>query len=198
MVFEKFYQAGHTLDQKPKGSGLGLNISKELVEAHGGKLSIESEPGKGCRFFFNLPVFSPETVEMSMLEMEIRKHINSPPFSLLCLDLKGIGPLSKYPKDSEIHKQLPAQLKDIVDRVIRRDSDRIIMQPHFGRLIIVLTGTTKASSMIVRTKLEKAFHENSVFFDEGARLPFSMIHKPVTFPEDGKIMKELLRKAYAS
>jgi len=73
-VFEKFYQAGNTLNQKSKGSGLGLNISKGLVKGHGGKLSLESELGKGCRFFFTLPAFSPEVAEISMLEMEIRKQ----------------------------------------------------------------------------------------------------------------------------
>jgi len=191
-VFEKFYQSGHTLNQKSKGSGLGLNISRELVEAHGGKLSLESELGKGSRFFFNLHVFSPETVEMAMFEKEVLKYMSSPPFSLLCIDLKGIEPLSKYPGESKIHEQFQAQLKDFVDRVIRRDSDSIIMQPHFGRLIIILPGTTKPNAMIVGKKIEQAFYENPVFFDDGARLPFSMIKTPVTFPEDGKTARELL------
>jgi len=193
MIFDKFYQAGHTLDQKSKGSGLGLNISRGLVKAHGGKLLVESEPGKGCRFFFTLPGFSPEDIEMSVLEIEISKLANHPPFSLLCLNLKGIGPLSKHAKGLKIHRQFLAQLKDVAAGVIRQDSDRIIMQKHFGRLIIILPGTAKAGAMIVRNKLKTAFYENPVFFDEQAGQVFS-ISMPVTFPEDGQIVKKLLKK----
>jgi signal transduction histidine kinase len=36
--------------------GLGLYITKMLVEAHGGTIGVKSEKGKGCRFFFRLPV----------------------------------------------------------------------------------------------------------------------------------------------
>jgi signal transduction histidine kinase/CheY-like chemotaxis protein/ligand-binding sensor domain-containing protein len=55
-VFEKFKQVGDTLTDKPKGTGLGLPICKEIVEYHGGHIWVESEPGKGSTFAFTLPV----------------------------------------------------------------------------------------------------------------------------------------------
>jgi signal transduction histidine kinase/CheY-like chemotaxis protein len=55
-VFEKFKQVGDTLTDKPKGTGLGLPICKEIVEHHGGRIWVESEPGKGSKFSFALPV----------------------------------------------------------------------------------------------------------------------------------------------
>jgi signal transduction histidine kinase len=55
-VFEVFAQAGDTLTDKPRGTGLGLPISREIVEEHGGRLWLESEVGRGSTFAFALPV----------------------------------------------------------------------------------------------------------------------------------------------
>jgi signal transduction histidine kinase/CheY-like chemotaxis protein len=54
-VFEKFKQVGDTLTDKPRGTGLGLPICKEIVEHHGGRIWVESEFGKGSTFTFALP-----------------------------------------------------------------------------------------------------------------------------------------------
>ena len=55
-VFERFKQVGDTLTDKPKGTGLGLPICREIVEHHGGRVWVESEPGKGSTFSFSLPL----------------------------------------------------------------------------------------------------------------------------------------------
>lgn len=60
-VFEKFKQVGNTLTDKPKGTGLGLPICKQIVEHHGGKIWVESELGQGSAFSFTLPL--PSTIE---------------------------------------------------------------------------------------------------------------------------------------
>jgi signal transduction histidine kinase len=53
-VFEKFRQVGDTLTDKPKGTGLGLPICREIVQYHDGSIWVESEPGKGSTFFFTI------------------------------------------------------------------------------------------------------------------------------------------------
>jgi signal transduction histidine kinase len=58
VIFEKFRQVGDTLTDKPQGTGLGLPICREIINHFGGRLWVESEPGKGATFAFTLP-FSP-------------------------------------------------------------------------------------------------------------------------------------------
>jgi signal transduction histidine kinase len=55
-VFEKFYRVGNCLVHDVKGSGLGLSIVKHIVEAHHGRVTVESEPGRGSAFTVHLPV----------------------------------------------------------------------------------------------------------------------------------------------
>ena len=55
-VFEQFTQVANTLTGKPRGTGLGLPISKQIVEYHGGRIWLESEPDQGSTFSFSIPL----------------------------------------------------------------------------------------------------------------------------------------------
>ena len=54
-VFERFYRADRARSRSEGGSGVGLAVVKQLVEAHGGRVSVKSTPGQGASFGFTLP-----------------------------------------------------------------------------------------------------------------------------------------------
>jgi CheY-like chemotaxis protein/two-component sensor histidine kinase len=71
-IFDKFYQVGSTTKGVREGTGLGLAITKQLVEMHGGGISVASDPGKGSTFSFTVPLDTPkkETVDPLILIVE--------------------------------------------------------------------------------------------------------------------------------
>ena len=55
-IFEEFQQVDDTSTRQKGGTGLGLAISKRIIEMHGGRITIDSELGKGSTFTIKLPV----------------------------------------------------------------------------------------------------------------------------------------------
>ena len=83
-VFERFKQVGDTLTDKPKGTGLGLPICREIVEHHGGRIWVDSEIGRGSTFSFSLPATAEQLslgvgvtppVELAALIRQLREQV---------------------------------------------------------------------------------------------------------------------------
>jgi signal transduction histidine kinase len=55
-IFERLYRVDKSRDSRSGGAGLGLAIARQIVELHGGRIMVESEPGRGTAFSFSLPL----------------------------------------------------------------------------------------------------------------------------------------------
>jgi PAS domain S-box-containing protein len=98
VIFEEFRQVEGGKDSTHEGTGLGLAITKRLVEQQGGKISLISEPGKGSRFTFTLPVSNTSTPEVA-----------NPPYSLSATDSGSLGkPLILVVDDEASARELMA------------------------------------------------------------------------------------------
>lgn len=79
-IFDRFYQVDGSHTREHEGTGIGLSLTKELVQLHKGKISVESEPGKGSRFTVSLPLgkdhLSPEEICEPDEEKEYEKEIS--------------------------------------------------------------------------------------------------------------------------
>ncbi len=120
-VFEKFKQVGDTLTDKPKGTGLGLPICKEIIEYHGGKIWVESELGKGSIFIFTLPAVReqaepPQTEKLPLFSQvadrvsaQLPRHGEDNPLILVVDDEKHIRTLLRQELEGAGYTIIEAQ-----------------------------------------------------------------------------------------
>lgn len=87
-VFDKFAQIENSLSRKVGGSGLGLPIARQLLEAHNGTIWCNSKPDKGSSFYFVIPIYNEKSKFLLDLKQNLQKaKVNNS--SLALLKLKG-------------------------------------------------------------------------------------------------------------
>jgi len=111
-VFEQFKQVGgDTLTDKPKGTGLGLPICKEIVEHHGGRIWLESKVGKGSTFSFSLPTIKgkrEKPVHLDDLVKQLKEQMANSKFKVIGKD----ATILVVDDDDSIRSLLQQELSD--------------------------------------------------------------------------------------
>ncbi|MFZ5600759.1 MAG: ATP-binding protein [Bacillota bacterium] len=108
IIFESFRQLEASLTRRSGGTGLGLSITKYLVEAHGGKIRVESTVGEGSRFYFTIPVSAEAAKEKSWPFETAEAEIAAAEYSENYIDklpcrYKGDGPHIMLVDDNRVN-----------------------------------------------------------------------------------------------
>ena len=191
-IFNKFYQISRQAGAGYNGSGLGLSLSSEIVAIHGGKMWVESELGKGSKFFFSLPKTQPELVVRKHVEaLALRSGKRGERFVVLALKLKTD---SAY---ANIHSNaISSAMKEILAIAGQeaKTSDDLVMRTGEMEMVMVLGQTGKRYLKLLKYRLSKIISdalENS-YCNDGSIMPMLGMS---LFPNDSSNIEELVQKA---
>ena len=189
-LFKKFTQVGAG-QNKPKSTGLGLALCKELAELHHGSLSVTAELGKGSCFHLTLPAYSESlALEESLQELVVStKQSGEEGIALLLVDCR---PLMEALARSGTSKPVDrfAQSLELVRKYLHRGDAVLGLE---GDRVAVLAVTDPEGVRAMVDRLRRAIPESAAAL-AGVTVPIGM----AMFPGDGEHAAELLRKAAAS
>jgi signal transduction histidine kinase/GGDEF domain-containing protein len=186
-IFEKFHQVEDSLRRSITGTGLGLAITKGLVEAHHGRIWVESEVGKGSTFTFTLPMSKGEKRDLHfrfILDREFRRaQKNSCPLTLFLIEVMD--------ERAEVKDTLLDPLEEKVKQCLWRNSDITLRREHEKLLAAICEADLKGAQAIQQRIEEKVLK----YFTKGFDPPPVIKMGAATYPEEALSEKELFRIA---
>jgi GGDEF domain-containing protein len=186
-IFEKFYQVEGSLHRSVGGTGLGLAITKRLIEAHQGKIWVESEVGKGSTFTFTLPISKGERREpyfRYILDREFRRaRQNLSPLTLFLIEIQD--------QDPEAKNTLFDQLEEGIRKCLCRKAD-ILLRRKKQKILAAFCEADLKGTQVIRQRIEAEIDEN-LMQDWDVKPVIKM--GTATYPDEALSKRELFAKA---
>ncbi len=197
-AFERFRQIGRTAGAGAKGTGLGLPITKELVQMHKGKIWLESEVGKGSKFIFTLPRLTVDDIFKECLNNGLRaakeKHAV---LSLIVLDLANFNQI-QVNKDYGLKgcRGILDELEAVVKHTVKRPTD-LVSRYKEGRFVVVLAECDKQGALALQKRIEQTIKEHEFKVGKSV-VKVALTYGVATYPDEAVTDEELLNKAEES
>ena len=186
-IFEKFHQVEISLHRSVSGTGLGLAITKGLVEAHQGKIWVESEVEKGSTFTFTLPISEGERREPRfrfILDKEFKRaQENDSPLTLFLIQVLD--------ERGEVEKALLDQLEEKVKQCLCREAD-ILLRREKEKILAALCEANLKGTQVIRQRIEEEIQKHPL---KGQGAPVLVKVGTATYPEEALSKAELFRLA---
>lgn len=186
-IFEKFHQVEGSLQRSVSGTGLGLAITRGLVEAHQGKIWVESEVGKGSTFTFTLPCSEGERRDPHfrfILDKEFhRAQENDAPLTLFLIEVSD--------ERGEVKEALLDRLEEKVKQCLCRKAD-LLLRREKEKILAVLCEANLKGAQVIRQRIQEGIQKHPI---EGQDATVVIKVGMATYPEEALSKAELFRLA---
>jgi len=174
-LFRYFSPLDMSMTRKQNGAGLGLAVSKGMVELHGGNMWVISEPGIGSKFIFTIPVYKRHEEFNLLIEEAIEKaRHNDNKIAIIVFDMKGVEDTSEG---------AIAGIEDVIKKTVRGPEDKVVRFNEKSEGVVIIANTDRPGAMAIIRRLR-------------GNISAPVLFGVSVYPDEAMDKDELMRKAH--